>query len=65
MISMKLEDVVGIYDLQIEGDASVVECDKLWVDKQRMDVYQHTGRHQQMILRTLEDPLWPGIVQLF
>ena len=63
IFSMKLEDVVGICDMQIDGNAFVVECDKFWDDKQTRPVYQHTGRHKQIILRSLEDPLWPGIVQ--
>ena len=54
-----------MYGMQIEGNAFVVECDNFWVDKEIMPrpVYQHTGRHMQNIIRTLEDPLWPGIVQ--
>ena len=65
VLPMKLEDVVEMYDMQIESDAFVVECDKLWEDKEIMPrpAHQHDGRHMQNIIRTLEDPLWPGIVQ--
>ena len=63
--SMKLEQVANFVlgAGEGEGESVVLECDKFWLDKDTRYLKEHIGRHPQLILRTLQDPRWPDIVQ--